>query len=143
MNNDRIRELLDAYGADPRRWPAREQAVFAEFFDPGGEAARWLAEARALDAVFDRYEVPALDVTTRVMAALPRPPLERFLSWLLPTDPRHAWRPALAATLPLALGVAIGLADPQATAGDETWAIEERDLLLSPLEGRLEVSWYE
>lgn len=55
---ERLLAVIDAYGADPARWPEAERAGL-EAVARAPEASRLLAEARALDAVLARS--PALD----------------------------------------------------------------------------------
>ena len=137
MDTERIRELLDAYGADERRWPAEDRAAHGRI---ATEEAAWLAEARALDDALASYEVPPLDLAQRVLDALPVPLLDRVLTWLVPHEARHLWRPALAAALPMVLGIAIGIAGPDGMSEYEAWAAAERDLLAA---GAEEGTWYE
>ena len=55
MNSDimtarRFREITEAYGADPARWPVNEQAAALAFMTAhADEAEPWLAAARSLD----------------------------------------------------------------------------------------------
>src|ERR1700674_1412164 len=51
---DRFRELLDAYGAEPRRWPANERTVAAAFLADSAQARDLRAKAAAIDALLDR-----------------------------------------------------------------------------------------
>ena len=54
MMLERFRELVDAYGGDPRRWPPTERAPAAELLAASAEARTLLAEAAALDRILDR-----------------------------------------------------------------------------------------
>lgn len=77
MNEARMRAILDAYGAEPARWPADERA----------DAAAWLAahadvvadatrDARAVDGALAcdvRAQAPSDDLAARVLAAAPEP----------------------------------------------------------------------
>jgi hypothetical protein len=51
---DRFRELLDAYGAEPRRWPASERAMAETLLAQMREARDLRAAAAATDALLDR-----------------------------------------------------------------------------------------
>ena len=55
MNAERLDQILEMYGADPKRWPAEERAA-AEALLASGVGVDALAEARALDLapVIDR-----------------------------------------------------------------------------------------
>jgi hypothetical protein len=54
MKLDRFTELLDAYGAEPRRWPPAERAAAQAFLAVSAEARGRLAAAAALDALLDQ-----------------------------------------------------------------------------------------
>jgi len=89
MTLDRLRTLLDAYGADPARWPAVERAAALELLARSPEArAHRVAAARlddALDAVPGVETSPA--IVTRVMRGAPRPRgirVERFVAIAAP-----------------------------------------------------------
>ncbi len=49
-----LEHLLDVYGAERTRWPARERLRFASFICEDEAAQRLVAESAALDAVLDR-----------------------------------------------------------------------------------------
>jgi hypothetical protein len=53
MRLERLRELMDAYGGDPRRWPPAERAPAAELLAASAEARVLLAEAASLDQLLD------------------------------------------------------------------------------------------
>lgn len=75
MDRERFAYLLDAYGADFRRWPAQVRAQAAAFAAQDAEAAALIGEARKLDAVLDgaRDEAgPSADLAARILAAAPR-----------------------------------------------------------------------
>jgi hypothetical protein len=91
------------------------------------EARRWLAEARALDKALDTVSVEPVDLTARILDALPRSCFDALMAWLLPDAPAMWWRPAVAAALPLLLGVAIGLGDAGVA---QDWTAQERALLV-------------
>jgi anti-sigma-K factor RskA len=89
MTLDRLRAIVDAYGADPARWPAAERTA-GEALLAGSAAARALvAEAADLDAALDA--LPALQPTPAmrraVLAAAPRPPTPSLLARM-----REGWR---------------------------------------------------
>jgi len=49
-----LERLLEVYGADRTRWPARERLRFASFIGEDEPAQRLVAEATALDSLLDR-----------------------------------------------------------------------------------------
>jgi anti-sigma-K factor RskA len=86
---DRLRAIVEAYGADPARWPAAERAA-GEALLAGSAAARALVAAAAdLDAALD--SLPALQPTpamrAAILAAAPRPTAPS-----LPVRLREGWR---------------------------------------------------
>jgi anti-sigma factor RsiW len=133
MQTEQFRTMLDAYGSRPDRWPPEQRADMESFAREHDEAQRWLAEARALDEALDAVAVESVDLTARVLAALPRSRFDALLEWLLPQAPAQWWRPAMAAAAPLVLGVAIGLGDGGAA---QDWSAEEQALLV-PATGSL------
>lgn len=123
MNQDQFRELLDTYGAKEANWPEESRPGARALLERNEAATRLLRECQAFDDALDRYQVDidVRDLAGRIMAAVPGPSrpgrtgkgtrlLDRILDWLMPADtsPRNLWRPAVAAALPLLLGVTIG-----------------------------------
>jgi hypothetical protein len=54
LSAGRVRAIIEAYGAEPRRWPADERAAAMTYVAQNPErVAPWLAEARQLDAMLD------------------------------------------------------------------------------------------
>ncbi len=51
---DRLRELLEAYGAEPGRWPARERAAALTLLAENEDAQRLQRQAAAIDGLLDR-----------------------------------------------------------------------------------------
>lgn len=75
MDRERFAELLDAYGADFRRWPAETRAAAAAYAAQNAEAAALIAEARKLDAVLDagrEQAPPSAELADRILAFAPR-----------------------------------------------------------------------
>lgn len=70
MNIERFQEILDAFGADPRRWPEAERDG-ALGLVAGSEAARSRqAEARRLDMLLDEISLPVhLDLDAAAIVA--------------------------------------------------------------------------
>ncbi len=108
--------LLDAYGAEPRRWPAERRAEAEALLARSAEARALHEGAARLDALIDTAAVePApAHLIGRVIAAAPRPQARRngwFAGWLKP-----AAGLAFAAVLGLALG---GIVSPFDTGSGE------------------------
>lgn len=68
-----LAHLLDVYGANRARWPARERLRYSGFVAEDPDARRMIAEAYALDRVLDMAPVPQPanldDLTARIMAS--------------------------------------------------------------------------
>jgi hypothetical protein len=106
MTPERFQTIVDAYGADPRRWPQGERADAQAWaaLHPG-EAAALLAESASLDAwlASDALEAPPRVLAERIIATAPA-----HRRWL----PRRQlwWSGAAFAGIGLAGGVAGALA---------------------------------
>ena len=76
MNHARFSELLDAYGADPQRWPAAERGPAQALLDASPEATRLRLQAALLDDALDQYTLapPAAALRQSLLSAalLPR-----------------------------------------------------------------------
>ncbi|WP_027798996.1 hypothetical protein [Paraburkholderia dilworthii] len=87
MTPERFHQIVEAYGADPRRWPQQERAAgqaWAELHRAQADAC--LAEAAALDAwlAADRVAPPDAALQQRVIGGAPvrrRPALQRRALW--------------------------------------------------------------
>lgn len=121
MPLDRIRALLDTYGAMPERWPEEERAAAQDLLAESNDAQALLRETTLFDGALDLVEAPAPSeelarrieelVYLRPATATQRPRQKpslahRLRSW------RAAWRPAVLAASG-ALGLAIGVAAAQ------------------------------
>ena len=76
MTLDRFAVLLDAYGADPARWPDAERAAARALLDGSSEARARRDAAAALDALLDRAATvePSSALAERVLAQAPQRP---------------------------------------------------------------------
>ena len=54
MGMDRLRELLEAYGAEPGRWPAKERVAALALLAGNEEARRLQKQAATVDGLLDR-----------------------------------------------------------------------------------------
>jgi hypothetical protein len=54
MDLERFRQLIEAYGAEPTRWPAAEQDAAQALTAANAQAAALLAEAAGLDRLLDQ-----------------------------------------------------------------------------------------
>ncbi|MGD9966953.1 MAG: hypothetical protein AB7T59_10560 [Hyphomonadaceae bacterium] len=75
MDRERFDQLLEAYGADFRRWPADARGAAVAFAAQHPETASLLEEARGLDRALDASlgdVAPSPDLTARILARAPR-----------------------------------------------------------------------
>ena len=70
IDMDRLTALIDAYGADPKRWPADERAAGLLLLANSAEARAYARDAEALDTLLDRVPLrPTITVDPAAMAA--------------------------------------------------------------------------
>jgi hypothetical protein len=69
----RLQQLLDAYGANPERWPAEERVAALALLAHSTEARAQRDEAARLDALLDLVPVvhPSAELARRLLAAAP------------------------------------------------------------------------
>ncbi|MBS1182815.1 MAG: hypothetical protein H6Q99_2695 [Proteobacteria bacterium] len=80
MTPERFLEIVDAYGAAARRWPAEERAEAEAFALNDAEAQATLAREAGLDRMLGAYRIaPAGSALTGAIIASARP--RRRLSW--------------------------------------------------------------
>jgi hypothetical protein len=113
MSLERLRALLDAYGANPDRWPPEERAAALALLEQSPQAQRWRDASARIDALLDHapgFEVSAT-LIDRILAAAPTPAPSANRT---PPPYRHitrrvrTWR-TLAAALPLAAAAVLVL----------------------------------
>lgn len=79
---DALESLLEVYGADRTRWPARERLRFAGFISEDADARRLISEAAALDRLLDSAPRVSEDrehaLKERIVAAALRTSEPRF-----------------------------------------------------------------
>lgn len=99
MDRQRFEQIIEAYGADPRRWPVAEREAALRWLeatsDPGQAVA--LAEARVLDRVLDGAAAPAISDQLRA----------RVATSLRAGSPRWSWVASLAAACLAGISVAL------------------------------------
>ncbi len=107
MTLERFKALIEAYGADAKRWPEAEREAAQAFAESSAEAHRLLAGARAIDRFLDGADTAAATraLEDRIMAGFPaRGGSARGSS--------GRWIPAAAIAASLALGLVTGAALP-------------------------------
>jgi hypothetical protein len=71
MTLERLREILDAYGARPERWPAAERDSASALIAASTEAAKMRDGARRLDALLDEAPMHRVSLdTARIVAGV-------------------------------------------------------------------------
>ena len=132
MTSQRLERLLQAYGADPMRWPQgeRQAALALLAADPALEKQR--REAAALDALLDRAEPPQAsgELLGDILAAAGPPSWRQWLRATWPFGP--LWQPASGLALAALAGVMVGatLTSPADLAGLTQIADELEGLVL-------------
>jgi len=131
LTNKRVRRVIEAYGSDPARWPARERAA-ARRLEHDPAIARTIEAQRRLDAALSTLEqpAPASDALhARLISLADTPQAAAASGWirrLLPDFELDLTRRALAgeaATLAAALAAGLWLA-----ASNLTVQADEMDL---------------
>ena len=123
---DRLKQVIEAYGGDPKRWPEAERGGLVALSAAAPETAAAVREARALDTVLgqapgaDASRLPdlrqrilagaGLDEAPAVAGGAPVAPIT--MSPLRP-PPRRVpmWAAAAALAASLVFGVALGASD--------------------------------
>jgi hypothetical protein len=120
MDRTRFEHLLEAYGADFRRWPANERAAAAAFAaQHRSEITAALTDERALDALLEQAREAAPETAAlagRILAAAPR-----AQSWGF--DRRAMLALAACAVFGLVLGYGGGHLAPPAVGDDSYFAM--------------------
>jgi hypothetical protein len=107
-------QLLEIHGADPANWPPEQRPNMLSLVRDNNEASSILSEFQRLDGLLVAMEAPQFaDLGARIAnQELPQRQaglMDRLLNWLLPEKAgSNLWRPALAACLPLVVGVIVG-----------------------------------
>lgn len=128
---ERVIAIIEACGAEPRRWPAAErEAALAAIAATPALFVDHLDAARALDSALDGWQVaaPPASLSDAILAGFPRPLAAAApatggeLRRLRVTPSVRAWTAALS-SLAAGLAIGVGLAAPAMAASDQTAAI--------------------
>jgi hypothetical protein len=111
MTSDRFKELVEAYGASPARWPAAEREAALAFAQSSPDARRIVAEASALDRIMDLAATAPVtpQLQAKILASVSEP---RSHAWFAALLPQPLWIPAAAFAASLILGVGAGTLVP-------------------------------
>jgi hypothetical protein len=115
MELNRLKEVMDAYGAEPARWPADERAGAQALLRRSPEARALQDEARRLDRALDLMPGigPSSALTDRILAQAPAP-RGAWAIWRIVWPFERPWRPVAAWASAAALGLVLGVVSPPA-----------------------------
>ncbi len=138
MNTDDLKQLINAYGTRAENWPDDKRQAALALIASDESAGVLLSRLAPLDEALDRFEVQpdVKRIEADILARLPRPArtglLDTLIEWLIPdgATPTAMFRPALAAMLPLLVGVALG-SNINIDDTDLSYSTDEEILLLS------------
>lgn len=115
MNIETFKSLLEAYGADARRWPEAVREEARAFARSSAGAARLLEAEAKLDRILDAAETTPVtrDLEERILASFPERRTGNARRWIavLAGAPLR-WTQAAALACSLALGLGVGAALP-------------------------------
>ena len=108
-----LRAMLDAYGADPTRWPAddnRRAAAWALLQSGDADAASLQSRTAALDAALNALApapAPSAALTGAILQAARQPARTTWRDWAT-----RFWKPASALACAGLLGIMVGVLSP-------------------------------
>ena len=147
LNESRVRELIQSYGASPMRWPQVERQLGQAWLeDNPAKALKLLAGATALDVALNTLQTPASDTAllqARILGAAKKAAQDGVFSDIAANDIAptvfSVWK-AVAATLVLATGMGFGIG--QVAAADTSYASAEALLSISMQSGYVETDLF-
>ncbi|MFO7482162.1 hypothetical protein [Oceanibaculum nanhaiense] len=118
MDLQRLEALLDAYGADPARWPAAERTAAQALLAADPDAQAQLEQTRQLDRALDALPpapAPAGDLAARIRAAArhqdaPAAPVAPIPAPIPANGNRAPWRFTMALAASAVIGLWLGFA---------------------------------
>ena len=134
MNIERFQQILDAYGARVDNWPGEERQAAQLLLQSNTECVSLLRRYHSVDDYLDEYvsRVPSA-LRQKILQRLPGSIIDTIVNWLIPDVRSDFWRPVIAGSLPLVMGVMLGtstLGDLlDSTTVDDNW--EEEIYLLA------------
>jgi hypothetical protein len=131
----RAKEILNAYGAEPKRWPEDERGDLLQLLAQSPELQALRETASQLDDLLDEWQPEVINHTDILVGSLPAQTQPKqhwaeqlaaiFLSGLL------GWRQAALAAAPLTLGFIWGLLGEPPS---DDWSEAEFLIFNSPIE---------
>ena len=118
MKLGRLSAIIEAYGADPERWPADEREDALALAKSSVPAALALAEARALDSILLQQAFPDIaedaEQFTRLHSSIVSGVRRRAGTWFgrwfgIDLAPSQLWPSVAGLALATVLGFAVGL----------------------------------
>lgn len=112
MGLRRLAGILDAYGADPGRWPEAERDAAGALLADSAEAMALRDAAAALDTVLNAVAAPAPspELMADILTAAEPSGWRGWVAGFWPFGP--VWQPVSALATAAVLGIAIGAAAP-------------------------------
>lgn len=140
VNNipDRLRVVIEAYGADPNNWPSEDQQQFSDLNLNEAELISLRADANAVDNWLMESQIESsLDADALAARVLAANLGSRNMTHAMATSDNgngvadrllelltgSFWRPVVAASMPLAIGMVIGAT---MLAPDSDWMMAEQ-----------------
>ena len=113
MNHIRLIEIINVYGTYSEKWPHDEREAATELLKSDLEAQTLIKNVKSFDLMLDEYRiVDKPNLSAKILSNLPKKPwLDRLIYWVLPSLDgliSHVWRPILAGSLPLIVGLIVG-----------------------------------
>lgn len=139
IKRERVLAIVQSYGADPDRWPVDEKEDALHWVMDDRELAMEVARQREVDEWLETITAPtpSSGLYGRILAIAERAPgrdaIGWLLGWLFPgsvASPAWVWRTALAAALPLLVGVLGGMSTVNSAATDE-WDNWEEEIYIT------------
>lgn len=123
MGMERFRELVEAYGAEPGRWPANERGAAEALLAGNAEAARLRKQAATLDAMLDKASLPeaAFDAETLIAAVTGEPQRTAEIVTLRPVRRQSGssfWLKVASLAAAAAIGFLVGVTQLGGLGGD-------------------------
>ena len=113
----RATDVIAAYGAEQSAWPDAERAAMLEALQSSDELRQLLSEEASLDSLLQQSDrvatLNATQVAQKIAGGLPQQlmlsqRLSRGLEVVAESFSSDVWKPALAASLTLSAGIAVG-----------------------------------
>lgn len=124
MDLKRIIEIIEAYGSRPESWPMEERESAIAFVKTHPKTEDYRMGQQTLDFALDEVQASNIDInalSSRILAKIELSQftfIDRVLNWLFPVKTFSLWQPALAAALPIAMGIFLGA---QISVVDDEW----------------------